>query len=92
MAKPPRPTNSAETATTVRQVDTVALRSVRLWDGDAPLAKGTAPEDRPHLDVLLAPKERATGCAIIICPGGGFRERAIRTKERRRWSLAPDPR
>jgi len=68
---------AAEAATTVRPVDTVALHSVRLWDGDAPLAKGTAPEDRPHLDVLLAPKEHATGCAMIICPGGGFRERAM---------------
>jgi len=60
-----------------RAIDSVALRSVFLWAGDAPQAKGTGPEDRPHLDVFLAPRERATGCAMIVCPGGGFRERAM---------------
>lgn len=60
-----------------RQIDPVALRSVFLWDGEAPQAKGTGPEDRPHLDVFLAPREHATGCAMIVCPGGGFRERAM---------------
>lgn len=58
-------------------VDQVALRSAFLWDGDAPDAKGKGPEDRPHLDIFLAPKERATGTAMIVCPGGGFRERAM---------------
>jgi acetyl esterase/lipase len=60
-----------------RQVDPVSFRSVLLWEGEAPQAKGRGPEDRPHLDVFLAPKERATGCAMIVCPGGGFRERAM---------------
>ncbi len=60
-----------------RQVDTVALTSVYLWDGPAPQAKGDGPEDRPHVAVFPAPKERANGCAVIVCPGGGFRERAM---------------
>lgn len=51
--------------------------SLRLWEGDAPQAKGSGPEDRPHLDVFPAPKHLATGCAVIVCPGGGFRERAM---------------
>ncbi len=28
----------------------------------------------PSLTVFLPPKEKATGAAVVICPGGGFRE------------------
>ena len=28
--------------------------------------------ETPSLSVYLAPKERANGCAVIICPGGGY--------------------
>ncbi len=28
----------------------------------------------PSLTVFLPPKEKATGAAVIVCPGGGFRE------------------
>ncbi len=69
--------SSAEAPVVARQVDHVDLQSVFLWEGPAPLAKGNGSEDRPHLDVFLAPKEHATGCAMIVCPGGGFRERAM---------------
>ena len=27
----------------------------------------------PSVDVYLPPSERATGCAVILCPGGGMR-------------------
>jgi acetyl esterase/lipase len=60
-----------------RKVDVVPLRSVQLWEGDAPEAKGKGAEDRPHLDVLLAPAEKANGSAIIVCPGGGYNIRAM---------------
>ncbi len=30
--------------------------------------------NNPSLTVFLPPKERATGAAVILCPGGGFRE------------------
>ncbi len=30
--------------------------------------------NNPSLTVFLPPKEKATGAAVIICPGGGFRE------------------
>lgn len=69
--------SAAEAPAVARQVDAVKLRSVFLWSGDAPQAKGNAAEDRPHLDIFIAPKERANGCAMIVCPGGGFRERAM---------------
>ena len=28
--------------------------------------------DQPSLTVFPAPKEKATGCAVVICPGGGY--------------------
>src|SRR4051794_23428580 len=28
----------------------------------------------PSITVFLPPKEKATGAAVIVCPGGGFRE------------------
>lgn len=43
-----------------------------LWPAGAPGAVGTAPTDIPTLTPYLAPKEKATGAAIIVCPGGGY--------------------
>ncbi len=30
--------------------------------------------NNPSLTVFLPPKEKANGAAVVICPGGGFRE------------------
>jgi acetyl esterase/lipase len=43
-----------------------------LWPGGAPGAKGTDPLDIPTLTPYLPSKEKATGAAIIVCPGGGY--------------------
>lgn len=43
-----------------------------LWPNGAPLAKGDADGDIPSLTVYLASPEKATGAAIVICPGGGY--------------------
>lgn len=43
-----------------------------LWPDDAPGAKGTAEGDKPTLTIYLPPQEKATGAAIVICPGGGY--------------------
>src|SRR5260370_36246249 len=43
-----------------------------LWPGGAPGAVGTEVADIPTLTPYLPPKEKATGAAIIICPGGGY--------------------
>ena len=43
-----------------------------LWPGGAPGAKGTAPGDVPKLTIYLPEKDKATGTAIVICPGGGY--------------------
>jgi acetyl esterase/lipase len=45
---------------------------IPLWSGGAPGALGTAPEDIPTLTPYPAPPAKATGAAIVICPGGGY--------------------
>lgn len=59
---------------------------VPLWPNGAPgfEARKDIPEqaasywvknvNNPSLTVFLPPKEKATGAAVILCPGGGFRE------------------
>jgi acetyl esterase/lipase len=43
-----------------------------LWAGKAPGAVGDSPADRPEITAFLAPKDRAVGKAVVICPGGGY--------------------
>ena len=44
-----------------------------LWPEGAPGAVGTEAVDKPKITVYLAPPERATGAAVVVCPGGGYR-------------------
>src|SRR5687768_9427811 len=50
---------------------------IRLWPGDAPGALGTEDKDIPTLTAYLPEASKATGAAMVICPGGGY------------WALAP---
>jgi acetyl esterase/lipase len=43
-----------------------------LWPNGAPLAKGESDNDKPTVAIYPAPKEKATGAAIVVCPGGGY--------------------
>jgi acetyl esterase/lipase len=43
-----------------------------LWPGGAPGALGTEAVDKPKITVYLAPAGRATGAAVVVCPGGGY--------------------
>src|SRR5687767_10418884 len=43
-----------------------------LWKGDAPGAKGKEPADVPGFILYRAPADKATGAAIVVCPGGGY--------------------
>ena len=43
-----------------------------LWPDGAPGAAGQAPTDIPTLTPFLPAKDKATGGAIIVCPGGGY--------------------
>jgi acetyl esterase/lipase len=49
-----------------------AAEPVVLWPQGAPGALGHAPEDVPTLTPYPAPKEKATGAAVVVCPGGGY--------------------
>jgi len=43
-----------------------------LWPDGAPGALGKEAKDIPTLTPFLPPPEKATGAAIVICPGGGY--------------------
>ncbi len=43
-----------------------------LWPTGAPGALGEKDQDKPTLTVYLPEKEKATGAAMVICPGGGY--------------------
>lgn len=45
---------------------------VRLWEGDAPLAKGQRPCDIPTLELYLPENPGKRTPAVIICPGGAY--------------------
>jgi acetyl esterase/lipase len=49
---------------------------IPLWPTGAPGAKGEQSEDRPTLSIYRPPEERASGSAIVVCPGGGYRNLA----------------
>lgn len=45
---------------------------MNLWEKEAPGAVGSDPLDVPTLTPFLAPPDKATGAAIVVCPGGGY--------------------
>jgi len=45
--------------------------AIKLWPNGAPGAVGSAPEDIPTLTAFF-PSQRASGAAVIVCPGGGY--------------------
>jgi len=48
-----------------------------LWSDGAPGAQGSELGDVPTLSVYLPPAERASGTAVVVCPGGGYRALAM---------------
>lgn len=46
--------------------------TVRLWEGDAPLAQGKEDRDIPTLTLYRPAEGKATGAAVVVCPGGGY--------------------
>lgn len=46
--------------------------ALRLWEGDAPGSLGQTDNDIPTLTPYLPPADKASGTAIVICPGGGY--------------------
>ncbi len=48
------------------------LNALPLWKDGAPGAKGTEPKDIPTLTAFLPDPAKASGAAIVVCPGGGY--------------------
>ena len=44
----------------------------KLWPAGAPGAKGDTENDTPTLAISLPPADKATGAAVVVCPGGGY--------------------
>ena len=53
-------------------VSAAPLDPIPLWPGGAPGALGNAEHDTPTLTAFLPAPDKATGAAIVICPGGGY--------------------
>jgi acetyl esterase/lipase len=50
----------------------IRSQAIPLWADGAPDAVGKEPVDIPTITPFLAPKENATGAAIVVFPGGGY--------------------
>lgn len=64
-AAPPPPTPA-------RVITPVINPAIRLWNQGAPGALGSGDADVPTLTPFYPPVGRATGAAMIVCPGGGY--------------------
>ena len=51
----------------------LGIQTIRLWEADAPGAKGSAREDAPTLTVFTPGHGSGNGSAVIVVPGGGYR-------------------
>lgn len=45
---------------------------INLWENGAPNSVGKEPQDIPTITPFVAPKETATGAAVLVLPGGGY--------------------
>ena len=50
---------------------TAAQQVIDLWPSGAPNSNGD-PSDRTEMTVFLPDQKRATGRAVVVCPGGGY--------------------
>ncbi len=46
--------------------------TMELWPAGAPGAKGDGDKDRPTITVYRPASGKATGIAVVVCPGGGY--------------------
>lgn len=53
--------------------EALTLKTIPLWDGRAPDAKGDGPLDSPTLTVIGTDGAVSSGAAVIVAPGGGYR-------------------
>jgi len=50
----------------------LGVQTIRLWQGDAPQAKGKACEDIPTLTIFDPQDGHANGSAVVVVPGGAY--------------------
>jgi acetyl esterase/lipase len=50
----------------------LGIRTIRLWPGDAPEAKGKRCEDIPALSIFEPQSGHENGSAVVILPGGAY--------------------
>jgi acetyl esterase/lipase len=48
-----------------------------LWPQGAPGAVGTDDADKPTLTIWQPAADKANGCAVVVCPGGGYQHLAV---------------
>ena len=46
--------------------------TIPLWPDKAPIGNGEFEKSNLKLEVFLPPADKATGTAIVLCPGGGY--------------------
>jgi acetyl esterase/lipase len=51
--------------------------TILLWPNGAPLAQGTADEDKPSLALYPAKGDNKLSTGIVVCPGGGYAHLAM---------------
>ena len=56
-----------------------------LWPDGAPGARANDPNGKPTITIYLPSKEKASGAAVVICPGGGYWTVAI---DHEGWQIA----
>jgi acetyl esterase/lipase len=57
---------------TTAALQAAPLEPALLWPGGAPGALGDKDDDKPTLTAFLPEPDKATGAAMVICPGGGY--------------------
>ncbi len=50
--------------------------TINLWGDKIPGPVSKEANNVPTLTIYLAPRETANGCAVVVCPGGGYSGRA----------------
>jgi acetyl esterase/lipase len=57
-------------------------QTIPLWQGGAPGALGGAPEDIPTLTIYMPPNTAGPMTAVIVAPGGGYRNLSMNKEGR----------
>src|SRR6185437_16660883 len=50
----------------------LGITTIRLWQGDAPEAKGNACKDIPTLTIFVPQPGHGNGSAVVVVPGGAY--------------------